>query len=146
MKHFLKENSPESWDICTDKTMPKPIWFPTYKRCVGMVNVPSFWTLLFLFSNKMLVIRISNSQNDFDNGQQGRPSSACFFKKNLIWVCTVCLSLFGRQLHVVFEILEHLLYVVCYFHIHEANVRLKTLRNKPVLIFYSQIHHVLSAR
>ena len=53
-------------------------------------------TFLFLCSNKRLgfsagihkmLVRITN-------------------REDLIWVCTVCLCLFGRQL--VFEILEHL--------------------------------------
>ena len=37
-------------------------------------------TFLSLFSNKLLVVR------------------AEIHKKNLIWVCTVCLNFFGRQL------------------------------------------------
>ena len=43
------------------------------------------------------------------NSKQGRPWSDCFLRSSLIWVCTVCLGLFGRQL--AFEILEHLLYI-----------------------------------
>ena len=32
-------------------------------------------------------------------------------RSSLIWVCTICLGLFGRQ--IVFEILEHLPYILC---------------------------------
>ena len=47
--------------------------------------------------------------NAYQNSKQGRPWSDCFFisrRSSLIWVCTVCLALFGWQL--VFPILEHL--------------------------------------
>ena len=43
------------------------------------------------------------------NRKQRRPWSDCFLRSSLIWVCTVCLGLFGRQL--VFKILEHLMYI-----------------------------------
>ena len=43
------------------------------------------------------------------NRRKRRPWSDCFLRSSLIWVCTVCLGLFGRQL--VFKILEHLLYI-----------------------------------
>ena len=44
--------------------------------------------------------------NVCQNSKQGRPSSYCFFRSSLIWVCSVCLGLSDLQL--VFKILEHL--------------------------------------
>ena len=40
------------------------------------------------------------------NSKQGQPWSDCFWTSSLIWVCSVCLDLFGRQLR--FGNLEHL--------------------------------------
>ena len=37
------------------------------------------------------------------------PDQTASSRSSLIWVCTVCLGLFGRQL-LVFEVLERLLY------------------------------------
>ena len=48
-----------------------------------------------------------NSQNAFQDIKQGSPWSDSFFI-GLIWVCPICLGLFGRQLAI--KILEHLQY------------------------------------
>ena len=53
------------------------------------VNVPNFWC-----KGKIMIID-------------------CFFRSSLTWVCSVCLSLFGRQ--IVFEILEYLTYMLIYY-------------------------------
>ena len=50
-----------------------------------------------------MLIRIANSV-DSDPDQTGSERSDSFFSP--IWVCTVCVGLFGRQL--VSKILEHL--------------------------------------
>ena len=60
-------------------------------------------TFLFLFSNINFGFQGWHSQNACQNSKQGRSRSDCFFRRSLIWVCAVCLGLFGRQL--VFEIL-----------------------------------------
>ena len=39
-----------------------------------------------------------NSENACQNRKQGRPRSEFFYRSSMIWVCTVCLGLFGRQL------------------------------------------------
>ena len=63
-------------------------------------------TFLVPSSNKTLVIRagIHKMANAGQNSKQGRPRSDCFFISSIIWVCTVCLGIFGRQL--VFEIIR----------------------------------------
>ena len=58
--------------------------------------------------------------------QTENPRSDCFFRSSLIWVCTVCQGLFGRQL--VFKILEHLPYVTLY---------LFQLPHRPYITHYS---------
>ena len=65
-----------------------------YGKCSKISN-----TFLFLFLNKMLVLRAGIHKNCLSEWQTG---------KTVIAVCTVCLSLFGRQL--VFKILNHLPY------------------------------------
>ena len=79
------------------------------------------------------------------NRKQRRPWSDCYLRSSLIWVCTVCLGLFGRQL--VFKILEHLLnikernhtlvmYVARHFHktaildLIDSNTSIGNLPNK----------------
>ena len=65
-------------------------------------------TFLFLFSTKIVGYHGWNSQNTCQHCKQGRSWSDCFFRSSLIWVCTVCPGIFGRQL--VYKILEHLPY------------------------------------
>ena len=73
-------------------------------------------TFLFLFSNKMMVVRAGNLQIACQNSKQGRPWSDCFFRSLTITVYPVCLGLFNMQL--VFEIIEHLPYSVYFFPFH----------------------------
>ena len=81
------------------------IWTPIY---LNMVTVLKFWTLFSVYSQIECGYQGWSSQYAWHNSKQGRPWSDCFWRSSLIWVCPVCLSLFGRQLHVVFKILEHL--------------------------------------
>ena len=53
-----------------------------------------------------------SSQTACHNSKQGILWPDCFFRSILIWVCTVCLGLFCRQ--IVFEILEYLPYMDTY--------------------------------
>ena len=64
-----------------------------------MVNVLKF-RALFSFCSQT---KCWFSALGLQYSKQGRPGS-----DSLIWVCTVCLGIFGRQL--VYETLEHLLY------------------------------------
>ena len=68
----------------------------SYGKCSNISD-----TFLFLFFDKMLVIRAGIHKMHVKR-------SDCFLRSSLIWVCTVCIGLFGWQ--PVFEILEHLLY------------------------------------
>ena len=76
-----------------------------------MVNGLKFQTLLSWCSHIKCCYQDWNSQNACQNSKQGKPWSDCFFRSSLIWVCTVCLGLFGKQL--VFKILEHQLKIEC---------------------------------
>ena len=67
-----------------------PWW---YSKCFKISN-----TFFFLFSNKKNGYQGLKSQKACLNSNQGRPWSDCYFRSRLIWVCTVCLGLFGRQL------------------------------------------------
>ena len=67
----------------------------------GLVN-----TFLFLFSNKMLVIRAGIYKMLISIAH--REDSDQTFRTSLIWVCAVCLDLFSQVQ--VFKILEHLPY------------------------------------
>ena len=65
----------------------------------------------FLILSSQITCCYQNSQNVCQNSIQGRSWSDCFWiRSSLIWVCPVCLGLFGRQL--VFLFLEHLLYCI----------------------------------
>ena len=68
-----------------------------------MVNVLKF---LFLLSNKMMVFRTGIHKMLVRKANREDPDQTTFEDASLIWVCVVCLGLFGRQ--VVFKILEHL--------------------------------------
>ena len=48
-----------------------------------------------------MLVRIANRED---------PDQTASWRSSLNWVCSGCLGLFGRQLHVVFKILEHLPY------------------------------------
>ena len=64
-----------------------------------MVNVLKFWTLFAFCSQKKNDGRQGlNSQIAGLNNKQGSPWSDCFFRSSLIWVCTVCLGLFAKQI------------------------------------------------
>ena len=70
-------------------------------------NVLQFQTLFSFFS--LIICWLSGLElTKGKNIKQGRPWSDCFFRSSLIWVCTVCLGLFCKQM--VFAILEPLLY------------------------------------
>ena len=71
------------WD-CTWKWLYR--FYPC--KCYKISNA-----VLFLFSNEMLEFK-----NTCQITKQGRPWSDWFFWTSLIWVCTVCLGLLGRQL------------------------------------------------
>ena len=51
-----------------------------------------------------------NSHNACQNRKHGSPRLNCFLRSNLIRICAVSLGLFG--MHLVFEILVHLPYVL----------------------------------
>ena len=46
----------------------------------------------------MLLLRTGTHKKACQNSKQGKPWSDCFFRSSLIWVCAVCLCLFGRKL------------------------------------------------
>ena len=69
-----------------------------YGKCSKILN-----TFLFLFSNKMLVFRAGFQKMLARIANREDPE---FLRSSLIWVCSICLDLFGRQL--LFKILEHL--------------------------------------
>ena len=73
-----------------------------YGKCSKISNTFSF------YSQIICGYKGWNSPNACQNSKQGRSWSGCFFRSSLIWVYSVCLGLFGRQL--VFRILEHLSY------------------------------------
>ena len=50
-------------------------------------------TFLFLFG-----FQSWNSQNACQNSKPGRPWSDGFLRSHLIWVCTICLGIFDRQI------------------------------------------------
>ena len=119
-------------------------WPPTFP--CNTVNVLKFRTFyLFLFSNKKLVFRAGIHKNACQNIKQGRPWSDCFFRSSLIWVCTVCLGCFGRQL--LFGILEHLLklnsryagnffmiFVACWYFVSKLSVLKIYFRNVTIRV------------
>ena len=70
------------------------------------VNVLKFLTLISIFSQIICQFSGMEFTKCCQNSTQGRPGSDCFFRSSLIWICTVCLCLFGEKL--VFKILEHL--------------------------------------
>ena len=78
-----------------------------YSKCFKISN-----TILFLFSNKMLIIVTGIHKNAGQNSKQRRPWSDRFSKAVLglsppIYnFCTICLDLFRKQL--VLETLDHL--------------------------------------
>ena len=82
-------------------------WFicNTYGKCSKNSN-----TYLYLFSNTMLVIMVGIHKMLVIIANREVPDQTASERSSLIWVCTVCLGLFDRQL--VFEILEHLLYYI----------------------------------
>ena len=113
-------------------------WPPTFP--CNTVNVLKFRTFyLFQFSNKKLVFR-AGIHKMLVRIKQGRPWLDCFFRSSLIWVCTVSLICFGRQL--LFEILEHLLklnswyagnffmiFVACWYFVSKLSVLKIYFRN-----------------
>ena len=82
------------WD-CTRKWLYR--FYPG--KCSKISNA-----VLFLFSNEMLEFK-----NACQFSKQGRPWSDCFFWSSLIWVCTVCLGLLGRQLVYIYCISKSVL-------------------------------------
>ena len=60
-----------------------------YRKCSKILNFS-----LSVFKENMGYQGWS-SQKDCQNSKQGRPWSDCFFRSSLIWVCAVCLGLFG---------------------------------------------------
>ena len=83
------------WWLAVERLVRLPDIYE-YGKCSKIMN-----TFLFLFSNKLLVIRTGSQ-----NSKQGRPWSDCFFRSSLIWVCTVVLCIFDRQVFEILEILE----------------------------------------
>ena len=69
----------------------------SHTGCSKCFKIPN---TIFLFSNEMLILRAGIHKMLIRIASKEDPD------QSLIWVCTVCLGLFGRQL--VFEILEHL--------------------------------------
>ena len=68
-----------------------------YGKCSKFSN-----TFIFLFSNKVLVLDL-DPQKPCQNSKQERPILDYFFRSSLIWVCPVCLDLFGWQLNPLFS-------------------------------------------
>ena len=104
-----------------------------YSKCSNVLN-----TFFLLFSNKMLVVRAGIHKMLVRTSKQGRPWSDCFFRSSLIWVCTDCLGIFGRQL--VSNFLQNLLYLcemapVIYRYQQMAWVRLliRAVSSMPLL-------------
>ena len=76
---------------------------------LNTVNVLKFWALFSFYSQIKCLLLWLEFSNACHKSKPGRPWSDCFFRSSLIWICTVCLCIFGRQL--VFEILEHVPYM-----------------------------------
>ena len=73
------------------------------------------------------------SQNACQKSKQCRPRSDCFFRNSSsIWVCTVCLGHFARQL--VFQILEHLMQVK-----YSKTCVKRLLLKRPKICFQDQL-------
>ena len=54
-----------------------------------------------------MLVRIANRKDPDQTASKKQSDLRLLLRSSLIWVCTVCLCLFDRQL--LFEILEHLL-------------------------------------
>ena len=63
-----------------------------YGKCCEISN-----TFLFCSQIKCWFLGLEFT-NTCQNTKQGRPWSDCFFTSSLIWVCPVCLGIFGKQL------------------------------------------------
>ena len=105
-------------------------------------------TFLTVFSNKILV---TSGIKAGIHKMYVRIGSDCSFRSCLIWVCTVCLDLFGKQL--VFKIVEHFPYLV-HMGLNHSSQNIKylfvysfatgfLLRNGT--LYYWNVHLCLSA-
>ena len=63
-----------------------------------MVRVLKFQILFHTFLAKSLIFILLFLKNTYWNGKQCRPWSDCSFRSSLIWVCTVCICYFDRNL------------------------------------------------
>ena len=82
--------------------MLNTVHLPEIKYTVFTINVLRFRTF-FSFCSQKVSYQAWNSQKTCQNSKQEDPDKPASF---LIWDCTVCLGLFGRQ--VVLEFLDHI--------------------------------------
>ena len=105
------------WNRCCNLLNSITIYISEASFIKHIANILIFLKLFSLCSQRKWGYKGSNSRNACWNSKQGKPTSDCFFRSSLIWVCTVCLWLLIRQL--VFKIVE-------IFTVHSTNCRLKS--------------------